>query len=404
MADEQDEWLDEEAAESLLRGEPVVPLDAPARAAALRLARALDEARAHRPQGGLRGEEAALAAFREAAGTPGKRRSAAQRPLTVRAVSPSVGMELPDPVRLGVAPPARRRRMRRSVRYGLVVSLAGCALGGVAVATGAGVLPGPFGGHGTAAPAASVSAPAPSGVPDGAKTSGRPGDPSETGAPGTGGATGAPGSAGAGNDGSTPGSGTFGGTGDRPLLGGSGSATGGSGTGRDGTVDGPDRAGDAARDGAPGASRSPSGGDWLTAATQQCRDYRDGDLGAAERRRLVRTAGGESSLERRCDRLLGDDDGRSTDGSRGGAGADGDREDDGPHDDGPRDLGDGSVRNSRAEKEYGPSGARAGVRRTVAPPGGASAGRGGPGETSADGRVTSTRTAVFTRTAVTGRR
>ncbi|MBK5996047.1 hypothetical protein JHN53_31325, partial [Streptomyces sp. MBT58] len=44
MADEQDEWLDKDAAEKLLRGEPVVPLGDRARDDALRLAEALGAA------------------------------------------------------------------------------------------------------------------------------------------------------------------------------------------------------------------------------------------------------------------------------------------------------------------------------------------------------------------------
>lgn len=41
MADEQHEWLDKDAAERLLRGEPVDPVDGHARTEALRLVAAL---------------------------------------------------------------------------------------------------------------------------------------------------------------------------------------------------------------------------------------------------------------------------------------------------------------------------------------------------------------------------
>ncbi|MBH0247235.1 hypothetical protein I3W98_37475, partial [Streptomyces cavourensis] len=68
MADEQYEWLDKDAAEKLLRGEPVVPLGDQARDDALRLAEALGAARAARraPAGELPGEDAVLTAFRQA--------------------------------------------------------------------------------------------------------------------------------------------------------------------------------------------------------------------------------------------------------------------------------------------------------------------------------------------------
>ncbi|SCE03491.1 hypothetical protein GA0115253_1027615, partial [Streptomyces sp. Termitarium-T10T-6] len=46
MADEHYEWLDKDAAERLLRGEPVVPVGDEARTEAFRLAEALGAARA----------------------------------------------------------------------------------------------------------------------------------------------------------------------------------------------------------------------------------------------------------------------------------------------------------------------------------------------------------------------
>ncbi|NEC21387.1 hypothetical protein G3I50_24530, partial [Streptomyces parvus] len=46
MADEHYEWLDKDAAERLLRGEPVVPVGDEARTDAFRLAEALGAARA----------------------------------------------------------------------------------------------------------------------------------------------------------------------------------------------------------------------------------------------------------------------------------------------------------------------------------------------------------------------
>lgn len=160
MADEQDEWLDKDAAEKLLRGEPVVPLGDRARDDALRLAEALGAARAVRrtPAGELPGEDAVLTAFRQATRAGGD-----------RLAGRSAGAALPGQpgtlhsVHIGAAPaaPLRRPRWSRPVRFGLAVSLAGCALGGVAVAAGTGMLPGPFGGQGSPAPASSVSAATP---------------------------------------------------------------------------------------------------------------------------------------------------------------------------------------------------------------------------------------------------
>ncbi|MFE3284778.1 hypothetical protein ACFXJJ_16870, partial [Streptomyces sp. NPDC059233] len=70
MADERDRrWLDEAAAEKLLRGEPLEPLgpaaDLRARAEAARLRAALDSlARPQVPEGAHVGEAAAMATFR----------------------------------------------------------------------------------------------------------------------------------------------------------------------------------------------------------------------------------------------------------------------------------------------------------------------------------------------------
>ncbi|WP_239919630.1 hypothetical protein [Streptomyces sp. CYG21] len=183
MADEQYEWLDKDAAEKLLRGEPVVPLGDQARDDALRLAEALGAARAARraPAGELPGEDAVLTAFRQATRS-GRDRLAGR----------SAGPALPGQpgtlhsVHIGAAPaaPPRRPRWSRPVRFGLAVSLAGCALGGVAVAAGTGVLPGPFGGQDSPAPASSVSAATPeplvSGLPaEDPSTTPRPSPPDD---------------------------------------------------------------------------------------------------------------------------------------------------------------------------------------------------------------------------------
>ncbi|TSB23206.1 hypothetical protein FNJ62_15510, partial [Streptomyces benahoarensis] len=106
MADDRYNWLDNDAAERLLRGEPV----GTTAHGAQELARLLDDAAPAGPgPAPLPGEEAAVAAFRRAH----------------HAV----------PARAGLARPVRR---------GFVVALAACALGGVAVAAGTGVLHSPF--------------------------------------------------------------------------------------------------------------------------------------------------------------------------------------------------------------------------------------------------------------------
>ncbi|MYS11380.1 hypothetical protein GTW71_34265, partial [Streptomyces sp. SID6041] len=70
MADERYQWLDQETAERLLRGEPVDADDDRACSGAKRLAEALDEARTPATPPAARtdlpGEAAALAAFRAA--------------------------------------------------------------------------------------------------------------------------------------------------------------------------------------------------------------------------------------------------------------------------------------------------------------------------------------------------
>lgn len=185
MADEQDEWLDADAAETLLRGESVEPVDDHSRAEARQLEAALREVRTPGPSGvELPGEAAAMAAFREASGARTKKDA------TARAAGPAGQQDTLHTVRIGTVrtPPSRRPRWTRPVRYGLAVSLAGCALGGVAVAGGTGMLPAPFGGQGS--PASSVSAAASpeelgAGVPDAGGLSPAPTSPDASTPPGT---------------------------------------------------------------------------------------------------------------------------------------------------------------------------------------------------------------------------
>ncbi|GGP36253.1 hypothetical protein [Streptomyces sindenensis] len=335
MADEHYEWLDKDAAEKLLRGEPVVPVGDEARAEAFRLAEALGVARAglRAPAGELPGEDAVLAAFRQAGHGSGADR------LAGRAAVPGRPGQL-HTVRLGSAPaaPARRPRWSRPVRFGLVASLAGCALGGVAVAAGTGVFTGTFGGQGLPTPASSVSAavtPGPLISNDSVDDPSAPVDPSSPAEPE---ATSSPtvreSSGPEESDGArTVDPGRESGTGrpdtpDRPGGDGREETTGG-GTGRD------DRPG--------GSGGDTDSGNWHEKSVRACKAFRAGTLDDRSRRQLIEFAKGEKNLERFCDRLLdgnggsGGGDGGSG-GGNGGSGGDGDGDDDGGQS-GPGDGG-----------------------------------------------------------------
>ncbi|MFF7686670.1 hypothetical protein ACFZB6_10995 [Streptomyces syringium] len=170
MADDHRyDWLDDDAVERLLRGGTVdsAALDEDTRPAAERLAASLADLR-HPvlPEAGadgpLPGEEAALAAFRSARaeGAPGIRASLRSVRGGASGVSGSgAAADADGPVVRLAARSGTRSFLRRPVKGALALALAGCALGGVAVAAGTGVLPGPFGSAGSApAPATSVSA------------------------------------------------------------------------------------------------------------------------------------------------------------------------------------------------------------------------------------------------------
>ncbi|MEU2245428.1 hypothetical protein [Streptomyces sp. NPDC019224] len=327
MADEQYAWLDKEAAEKLLRGEPVDPADGRPRQDAERLAAALDAvARTALPATGeLPGEAAALAAFRTASR---RTRTAPRRtpaPAADAAHGEDSGTAMLTPVHIGRAASGagagaagprgdRPFRWSRPLRFGLVASLACCALGGVAVAAGSGVLPGPFGRH-TPSPANSVSAAASpeelgsGGVPDGEPTAPPPPGSPTPDAP-------APGD-GTDRDTAHPGgtaprgdrNGTAGGTGTGRTGGSrSGGATGsGDATSEDGATEtgkGNGRFGDS-DEGASGA--------WYAKTLKACRDYRAGKLDEDRRTRLEALAKGARNLDRFCDRLLDGEDGRGDD-------------------------------------------------------------------------------------------
>ena len=317
MADERYQWLDEDAAERLLSGEPVEPADDRARTDALRLAEALEAARTLPPADGeLPGETTVLAAFREAAHTrqrtaAGTRRAAPKgQDSKAGPVSRQDGLQS---VRIGGGRPSGglRARWSRPARYGLVLSLAGCALGGVAVASGAGMLPGPFGGQGSPVPAASVSAAA---SPE-ELASGLPSDPGPSSPPGT-----HPGPR-TSDPAPDPTSGTGDGSGHSRH---DGDTTEGAGTGESGP-DGSGRA-QGPRDGTAG-DETPAGngeagsGEVYEKAVQACRQYREGTLDRATKRRLIEMAKSEDNLDRFCERL---DDADDKDGGAEGGGSDSD--------------------------------------------------------------------------------
>ncbi|MFI1185526.1 hypothetical protein [Streptomyces californicus] len=354
MADEHYEWLDKDAAEKLLRGEPVVPVGDGARTDAFRLAEALCAAREgpRAPAGELPGEETVLAAFRRAGHGTGGDRLAGR---AAGAALPGRPGLLPA-VHLGAAPaaPPRRPRWSRPLRFGLVASLAGCALGGVAVAAGTGVFGGTFGGQGSPAPATSVSAAATPGPLMSDEPAGEPSSPADPSPPDRPEASSAPETRESGgseepDEARTEGSGREP-DGDRP-----GGQGGPGGDGRESTGgNGDDHGGHRAASGTSGTAGDSGGsggddtesGDWYDQSVKACKAFRDGTLDDRSRRRLIQLAKGEENLERFCDRLLDGDGGEGGsggsggsgggDGSGGSGGGDGDDGSGGPGDDGSR--------------------------------------------------------------------
>lgn len=335
MADEHYEWLDKDAAEKLLRGEPVVPVGDQARTDAFRLAEALGTAR-----GGLRpsageppGEDAALAAFRQARHGNGVDRLAGRDAGAAVPGRPGVL----HAVHIGSAPdtPARRSRWNRPVRFGLAASLAGCALGGVAVAAGTGVFAGTFG-QGSPTPATSVSAavtpgpltssgpvddpssPADPSPPDEPEVSFSPADRESAGPDEPDGAR--SGETGRERDADRPGDP------DRP-----------GGDGREETAGGGD-----GRDDRPGESGDGTDtGNWYEKSVKACKAFRGGTLDDRSRRQLIQLAKGEKNLERFCDRLLDGDGGSGGSGGNGGSGGSGAGDDDDDDDGGQNGPGGG---------------------------------------------------------------
>ncbi|MFE0646482.1 hypothetical protein ACFW2Y_33500 [Streptomyces sp. NPDC058877] len=298
MADERYQWLDQEAAERLLRGEPVEAVDDRARSQVELLAGALEAARTPAVQptdtGELPGEAAALLAFRRAAAE----RAAAGAGAAAAGAAATPGRA---PRTSGVDPV---RRWGRSVRYGLAAALAAVTVGGVAVAAGTGVLP--LGG-----PAPTTSA-----------TAGNTADPlvsKDSGIPrGTAVPTTEPG-----GDGSTPGASPSAGSGAPDPTAGTPDRKGADteGAGSEGT-DTPKPGVTTARPdaGSGGQGGTGAGGTSREKDLKACQEYREGRLDATDRQRLVDRLRSGETLRRYCDRILSGDTGTSQEPDRGDSG------------------------------------------------------------------------------------
>ncbi|MGW5243721.1 hypothetical protein ACWEQN_07580 [Streptomyces sp. NPDC004129] len=284
MADEQYRWLNGDAAERLLRGEPLEAIDDDAQEQAARLAETLASLAVTPPLTSeeLPGEAAALAAFRatrtgaDQAGATSGRLDAVHPEYAARQVADAGLVRLGRPAANG-----RGRRWGRPLRFGLAAALAAGMIGGVAVAAGTGVLPAPF--HKDPGPGASVSAavsppqPLLTPTPDATET-GTPLSPTSD------------------AGGSTPGGSSY------------------------------DEAG-----AGPGASGSASPGDdhrsghprnWWLALRSSCRDMAVGrELRADRLRDLQDAAGGNGRVKTFCKGMLGDGDGEGRWGGGDGQGS-----------------------------------------------------------------------------------
>ncbi len=204
----------------------------------------------------------------------------------------------------------RRSRWGRPVRLGLVTVFAAGALGGVAVAAGTGVLPGPFlFGHAEPEPASSVSVASPDSgdrrVPEPESSeSGRPervpapDDPAATSPPPPGDGSPADGGrAGTGGTGSDPGGSTESGGGSRGT---------GTGPDTDAEADGSDPSDGERPDTSQGAGdKGKPAKDWRQRTVKACRDYRADRMPDHVKQYLEVQAKGSDGISRFCDRLLG---------------------------------------------------------------------------------------------------
>ncbi|MFE1292008.1 hypothetical protein [Streptomyces sp. NPDC058751] len=320
MADEQYKWLDRDAAERLLNGEPLETVDPGTREQADRLAAALGAlAAAPEPTSDeLPGEAAALAAFRKA--REGGDGVAAQLGRHGRARS---GAHAADTGLVRIGRPAahgRRTRWGRPTRFGLAAVLAVGMVGGVAVAAGTGVLPTPFTRE-HPGPAATVTA---------VRTPDRPlvsAPPTASPSPGVSGGNGAvvpvpddPSGEPSADPSASAGPGY-----------GSGLPTPGSGQGTERTRE------------------------WWKRTRSYCRDVLDGkDLDEDRRRILEHVAGGGARVRLYCSGVLGRGPGRSTGDGRGDGGEQGTGQDSGQG--GQEDSGGGDGGGDGDGHHTGPDG------------------------------------------------
>lgn len=290
MADDRYNWLDKDTAERLLRGEQVSARHGDGARELEQLLQAASAVGGKTPgTAELPGEEAAVAAFRQVArrGAGAHNRAADEPSPAVRAAH-TTGL-------------AERTRLGRPFRRGFAVALAACAIGGVAVGAGTGVLPSPFRG-GEPSPASSVSAAASPGPLDtrepGAQTDGTTAHTPDA----------TPGGKSTGPTG-TPAPGSSPGATEHP-----GRGTPSGGTGRD------DRPGG---DG----TRPPGRGDTKNVLLALCQNYESGkrdDMDRDTLRRLERKAGGPEKVHLFCRAYLARyQDGGSTGGDDGFGGSTG---------------------------------------------------------------------------------
>ncbi|MFF3212239.1 hypothetical protein ACFYYB_16425 [Streptomyces sp. NPDC002886] len=303
MADERDRWLDEAAADALLRGEQAVPgAEHHVRVRAERLRAALDALAEPPPPaepgglpGELRGEAAAVAAF-SARGSVLRARAQTRAPDTALFGSADTVVELGAPS----GPAGRGSRRGRPVRFALAAAVASVAVGGLAAAAGTGLLDRPARHTAGELPAVSVTAgSSPTALSDGAYAA--PLAPSRTTTP-----RGEP-RGGIPSPGNTP-------VGEGPTATGPGGATGVAGdTGAEPSPAGSpaDKGGRGDRSrqgGADGATTETTGGsdrEGRTGAVELCRDFRAGRLDDARREKLVRLAKGLLRVPRYCEVVLG---------------------------------------------------------------------------------------------------
>ncbi|WP_405840983.1 hypothetical protein OG528_23225 [Streptomyces platensis] len=303
MADDRYNWLDKDTAERLLRGEQVSARHGDDAGELEQLLKAAAAVGAKTPgTTELPGEEAAVAAFRQAARRGAHHRAAAE-PLPSSRTARATGS-------------VERTRLGRPFRRGFAVALAACAIGGVAVGAGTGVLPSPFRGA-EPDPASSVSAAKSPGPLDtrqpGAQTDGTTGHTPDP----------------------TPGGKSTGPT-DTPAPGSSSGATKQPGRGTPG--------GGTGRDERPGHKSTglPGSGDRKNVLLAVCQAYESGKRDGMDRdtlRRLERKAGGADKVHLFCRTYLaryqdggssGSDDGfgGGTGGTGQSGGSGGDEDDD----------------------------------------------------------------------------